>query len=192
MNKIKNLKWIGVFSLIATLSYGQTYTSQTVDFGITPHSMVGVDANSLTFSFGSVNAAGGGFQASSTASATTKLYYSYMPTNSGNSSKKIKVQFQGIPQGLAVALTVDNSNLPTGQTSTYGTFGTVATGYETTGSGGAVGSSPATIINISGASYTDQAFYLLSYTASITNYSLLQQTINNGANQPTISYTITN
>lgn len=192
MNKIKNLKWIGVFSLIATLSYGQTYDEQTVDFGISSHSLVGVDANSLTFDFGTPTTAGDGYSTTS-AAATTNLYYSYMPTGNGNNNTAVvKVQFTNIPTGIDVVLTVDNSGVSSLSSNTYGTLGTVVSGFETSGSGTAVGSSPSSIIEDIGASYTGTAYYTLSYTASVSDYSGLEQTTSNGANAPTITYTITN
>ena len=192
MNKIKNLKWIGVFSLIATLSYGQSYDEQTVDFGINSHSLVGVDANSLTFDFGTPTTAGDGYSATS-AAATTNLYYSYMPTGNGNNNTAVvKVQFTNIPQGIDVVLTVDNSGVSSLSSTTYGTLGTVVSGFETSGSGTSVGSTPSDIIEDIGASYTGTAYYTLSYTASISDYADLEQTISNGANAPTITYTITN
>ena len=192
MNKIKNLKWIGVFSLIATLSYGQSNTSQTVDFGISSHSLVGVDANSLTFDFGTPTTAGDGYSTTS-AAATTNLYYSYMPTGNGNNNTAVvKVQFTNIPTGIDVVLTVDNSGVSSLSSTTYGTLGTVVSGFETSGSGTAVGSSPSSIIEDIGASYTGTAYYTLSYTASVSDYSGLEQTTSNGANAPTITYTITN
>lgn len=192
MNKIKNLKWIGVFSLIATLSYGQSNTSQTVDFGISSHSLVGVDANSLTFDFGTPTTAGDGYSTTS-AAATTNLYYSYMPTGNGNNNTAVvKVQFTNIPQGIDVVLTVDNSGVSSLSSTTYGTLGTVVSGFETSGSGTSVGSSPSSIIEDIGASYTGTAYYTLSYTASVSDYSGLEQTTSNGANAPTITYTITN
>jgi hypothetical protein len=192
MNKIKNLKWIGVFSLIATLSYGQAYDEQTVDFGISTHSLVGVDANSLTFDFGTPTTAGDGYSTTS-AAATTNLYYSYMPTGNGNNNTAVvKVQFTNIPTGIDVVLTVDNSGVSSLSSTTYGTLGTVVSGFETSGSGTAVGSSPSSIIEDIGASYTGTAYYTLSYTASVSDYSGLEQTTSNGANAPTITYTITN
>ena len=192
MNKIKNLKWIGVFSLIATLSYGQSNTSQTVDFGIDSHSLVGVDASSLTFDFGTPTTAGDGYSTTS-AAATTNLYYSDMPTGNGNNNTAVvKVQFTNIPQGIDVVLTVDNSGVSSLSSTTYGTLGTVVSGFETSGSGAAVGSSPSSIIEDIGASYTGTAYYTLSYTASVSDYSGLEQTTSNGANAPTITYTITN
>ena len=192
MNKIKNLKWIGVFSLIATLSYGQSNTSQTVDFGIDSHSLVGVDASSLTFDFGTPTTAGDGYSTTS-AAATTNLYYSYMPTGNGNNNTAVvKVQFTNIPTGIDVVLTVDNSGVSSLSSTTYGTLGTVVSGFETSGSGTAVGSSPSSIIEDIGASYTGTAYYTLSYTASVSDYSGLEQTTSNGANAPTITYTITN
>lgn len=192
MNKIKNLKWIGVFSLIATLSYGQTYDEQTVDFGISSHSLVGVDANSLTFDFGTPTTAGDGYSTTS-AAATTNLYYSYMPTGNGNNNTAVvKVQFTNIPTGIDVVLTVDNSGVSSLSSNTYGSLGTVVSGFETSGSGTAVGSSPSSIIEDIGASYTGTAYYTLSYTASVSDYSGLEQTTSNGANAPTITYTITN
>ncbi len=192
MNKIKNLKWIGVFSLIATLSYGQAYDEQTVDFGISSHSLVGVDANSLTFDFGTPTTAGDGYSTTS-AAATTNLYYSYMPTGNGNNNTAVvKVQFTNIPTGIDVVLTVDNSGVSSLSSNTYGTLGTVVSGFETSGSGTAVGSSPSSIIEDIGASYTGTAYYTLSYTASVSDYSGLEQTTSNGANAPTITYTITN
>ncbi|MEL0026387.1 MAG: hypothetical protein VW775_04890 [Schleiferiaceae bacterium] len=192
MNKIKNLKWIGVFSLIATLSYGQAYDEQTVDFGISSHSLVGVDANSLTFDFGTPTTAGDGYSTTS-AAATTNLYYSYMPTGNGNNNTAVvKVQFTNIPTGIDVVLTVDNSGVSSLSSTTYGTLGTVVSGFETSGSGTAVGSSPSSIIEDIGASYTGTAYYTLSYTASVSDYSGLEQTTSNGANAPTITYTITN
>ena len=190
--QIKNLKWISVFSLIATLSYGQSYDQQTVDFGISTHSLVGVDANSLTFNFGTPTSAGDGYSLSS-AAASTNLYYSYMPTGNGNNNTAVvKVQFTNIPQGVDVVLTVDNSGVSSLSSTTYGSVGTVVSGFETTGSGTAVGSSPSSIIENIGASYTGTAYYTLSYTASVNDYSSLEQTSNNGANAPTITYTITN
>ena len=192
MNKIKNLKWIGVFSLIATLSYGQAYDEQTVDFGISSHSLVGVDANSLTFDFGTPTTAGDGYSTTS-AAATTNLYYSYMPTGNGNNNTAVvKVQFTNIPTGIDVVLTVDNSGVSSLSSTTYGTLGTVVSGFETSGSGTAVGSSPSSIIEDIGASYTGTAYYTLSYTASVSDYSSLEQTTSNGASAPTITYTITN
>ena len=192
MNKIKNLKWIGVFSLIATLSYGQAYDEQTVDFGISSHSLVGVDANSLTFDFGTPTTAGDGYSTTS-AAATTNLYYSYMPTGNGNNNTAVvKVQFTNIPTGIDVVLTVDNSGVSSLSSTTYGTLGTVVSGFETSGSGTAVGSSPSSIIEDIGASYTGTAYYTLSYTASVSDYSGLEQTTSNGANAPTITYTIAN
>jgi hypothetical protein len=192
MNKIKNLKWIGVFSLIATLSYGQAYDEQTVDFGISSHSLVGVDANSLTFDFGTPTTAGDGYSTTS-AAATTNLYYSYMPTGNGNNNTAVvKVQFTNIPQGIDVVLTVDNSGVSSLSSTTYGTLGTVVSGFETSGSGTSVGSSPSSIIEDIGASYTGTAYYTLSYTASVSDYSSLEQTTSNGASAPTITYTITN
>jgi hypothetical protein len=192
MNKIKNLKWIGVFSLIATLSYGQSNTSQTVDFGISSHSLVGVDASSLTFDFGTPATAGDGYSTTS-AAATTNLYYSYMPTGNGNNNTAVvKVQFTNIPQGIDVVLTVDNSGVSSLSSTTYGTLGTVVSGFETSGSGASVGASPSSIIEDIGASYTGTAYYTLSYTASVSDYSGLEQTTSNGANAPTITYTITN
>jgi len=190
--QIKNLKWISVFSLIATLSYGQSYDQQTVDFGISTHSLVGVDANSLTFNFGTPTSAGDGYSLSS-AAASTNLYYSYMPTGNGNNNTAVvKVQFTNIPQGVDVVLTVDNSGVSSLSSTTYGSVGTVVSGFETTGSGTAVGSSPSSIIENIGASYTGTAYYTLSYTASVNDYSSLEQTSSNGANAPTITYTITN
>ena len=190
--QIKNLKWISVFSLIATLSYGQSYDQQTVDFGISSHSLVGVDANSLTFNFGTPTSAGDGYSLSS-AAASTNLYYSYMPTGNGNNNTAVvKVQFTNIPQGVDVVLTVDNSGVSSLSSTTYGSVGTVVSGFETTGSGTAVGSSPSSIIENIGASYTGTAYYTLSYTASVNDYSSLEQTSSNGANAPTITYTITN
>jgi hypothetical protein len=190
--QIKNLKWISVFSLVATLSYGQSYDQQTVDFGITSHSLVGVDANSLTFNFGTPTSAGDGYSLTSTA-ASTNLYYSYMPTGNGNNNTAVvKVQFTNIPLGVDVVLTVDNSGVASLSSTTYGTVGTVVSGFETTGSGTAVGSSPSSIIENIGASYTGTAYYTLSYTASVNDYSVLEQTSSNGANAPTITYTITN
>jgi len=190
--QIKNLKWISVFSLIATLSYGQSYDQQTVDFGISTHSLVGVDANSLTFNFGTPTSAGDGYSLSS-AAASTNLYYSYMPTGNGNNNTAVvKVQFTNIPQGVDVVLTVDNSGVSSLSSTTYGSVGTVVSGFETTGSGTAVGSSPSSIIEDIGASYTGTAYYTLSYTASVNDYSSLEQTSSNGANAPTITYTITN
>jgi len=190
--QIKNLKWISVFSLIATLSYGQSYDQQTVDFGISTHSLVGVDANSLTFNFGTPTSAGDGYSLTS-AAASTNLYYSYMPTGNGNNNTAVvKVQFTNIPQGVDVVLTVDNSGVSSLSSTTYGSVGTVVSGFETTGSGTAVGSSPSSIIENIGASYTGTAYYTLSYTASVNDYSSLEQTSNNGANAPTITYTITN
>ena len=192
MNKIKNLKWIAVFSLITTHSYGQAYDEQTVDFGISSHSLVGVDANSLTFDFGTPTTAGDGYSTTS-AAATTNLYYSYMPTGNGNNNTAVvKVQFTNIPQGIDVVLTVDNSGVSSLSSTTYGTLGTVVSGFETSGSGTAVGSSPSSIIEDIGASYTGTAYYTLSYTASVSDYSGLEQTTSNGANAPTITYTITN
>ncbi|HAW21292.1 MAG TPA: hypothetical protein DCX14_14015 [Flavobacteriales bacterium] len=190
--QIKNLKWISVFSLIATLSYGQSYDQQTVDFGISTHSLVGVDANSLTFNFGTPTSAGDGYSLTS-AAASTNLYYSYMPTGNGNNNTAVvKVQFTNIPQGVDVVLTVDNSGVSSLSSTTYGSVGTVVSGFETTGSGTAVGSSPSSIIENIGASYTGTAYYTLSYTASVNDYSSLEQTSSNGANAPTITYTITN
>jgi len=190
--QIKNLKWISVFSLIATLSYGQSYDQQTVDFGISSHSLVGVDANSLTFNFGTPTSAGDGYSLSS-AAASTNLYYSYMPTGNGNNNTAVvKVQFTNIPQGVDVVLTVDNSGVSSLSSTTYGSVGTVVSGFETTGSGTAVGSSPSSIIENIGASYTGTAYYTLSYTASVNDYSSLEPTSSNGANAPTITYTITN
>jgi len=190
--QIKNLKWISVFSLIATLSYGQSYDQQTVDFGISTHSLVGVDANSLTFNFGTPTSAGDGYSLSS-AAASTNLYYSYMPTGNGNNNTAVvKVQFTNIPQGVDVVLTVDNSGVSSLSSTTYGSVGTVVSGFETTGSGTAVGSSPSSIIENIGASYTGTAYYTLSYTASVNDYSSLEPTSSNGANAPTITYTITN
>jgi hypothetical protein len=190
--QIKNLKWISVFSLIATLSYGQSYDQQTVDFGISSHSLVGVDANSLTFNFGTPTSAGDGYSLTS-AAASTNLYYSYMPTGNGNNNTAVvKVQFTNIPQGVDVVLTVDNSGVSSLSSTTYGSVGTVVSGFETTGSGTAVGSSPSSIIENIGASYTGTAYYTLSYTASVNDYSSLEQTSSNGANAPTITYTITN
>ena len=190
--QIKNLKWISVFSLVATLSYGQSYDQQTVDFGITSHSLVGVDANSLTFNFGTPTSAGDGYSLTSTA-ASTNLYYSYMPTGNGNNNTAVvKVQFTNIPLGVDVVLTVDNSGVASLSSTTYGSVGTVVSGFETTGSGTAVGSSPSSIIENIGASYTGTAYYTLSYTASVNDYSVLEQTSSNGANAPTITYTITN
>ena len=190
--QIKNLKWISVFSLIATLSYGQSYDQQTVDFGISTHSLVGVDANSLTFNFGTPTSAGDGYSLSS-AAASTNLYYSYMPTGNGNNNTAVvKVQFTNIPQGVDVVLTVNNSGVSSLSSTTYGSVGTVVSGFETTGSGTAVGSSPSSIIENIGASYTGTAYYTLSYTASVNDYSSLEQTSSNGANAPTITYTITN
>ena len=192
MNKIKNLKWIAVFSLITTHSYGQAYDEQTVDFGISSHSLVGVDANSLTFDFGTPTTAGDGYSTTS-AAATTNLYYSYMPTGNGNNNTAVvKVQFTNIPTGIDVVLTVDNSGVSSLSSTTYGTLGTVVSGFETSGSGTAVGSSPSSIIEDIGASYTGTAYYTLSYTASVSDYSGLEQTTSNGANAPTITYTITN
>lgn len=192
MKKIKNLKWIGVFSLIATFSYGQAYDEQTVDFGISSHSLVGVDANSLTFDFGTPTTAGDGYSTTS-AAATTNLYYSYMPTGNGNNNTAVvKVQFTNIPQGIDVVLTVDNSGVSSLSSTTYGTLGTVVSGFETSGSGTSVGSTPSSIIEDIGASYTGTAYYTLSYTASVSDYSSLEQTTSNGANAPTITYTITN
>ena len=190
--QIKNLKWISVFSLIATLSYGQSYDQQTVDFGISSHSLVGVDANSLTFNFGTPTSAGDGYSLTS-AAASTNLYYSYMPTGNGNNNTAVvKVQFTNIPQGVDVVLTVDNSGVSSLSSTTYGSVGTVVSGFETTGSGTAVGSSPSSIIENIGASYTGTAYYTLSYTASVNDYSSLEPTSSNGANAPTITYTITN
>jgi len=190
--QIKNLKWISVFSLIATLSYGQSYDQQTVDFGISTHSLVGVDANSLTFNFGTPTSAGDGYSLTS-AAASTNLYYSYMPTGNGNNNTAVvKVQFTNIPQGVDVVLTVDNSGVSSLSSTTYGSVGTVVSGFETTGSGTAVGSSPSSIIENIGASYTGTAYYTLSYTASVNDYSSLEPTSSNGANAPTITYTITN
>ena len=190
--QIKNLKWISVFSLIATLSYGQSYDQQTVDFGISTHSLVGVDANSLTFNFGTPTSAGDGYSLSS-AAASTNLYYSYMPTGNGNNNTAVvKVQFTNIPQGVDVVLTVNNSGVSSLSSTTYGSVGTVVSGFETTGSGTAVGSSPSSIIENIGASYTGTAYYTLSYTASVNDYSSLEPTSSNGANAPTITYTITN
>ena len=190
--QIKNLKWISVFSLIATLSYGQTYDQQTVLFGISSHSLVGVDANSLTFNFGTPTSAGDGYSLSS-AAASTNLYYSYMPTGNGNNNTAVvKVQFTNIPQGVDVVLTVNNSGVSSLSSTTYGSVGTVVSGFETTGSGTAVGSSPSSIIENIGASYTGTAYYTLSYTASVNDYSSLEPTSSNGANAPTITYTITN
>ena len=190
--QIKNLKWISVFSLIATLSYSQTYDQQTVLFGISSHSLVGVDANSLTFNFGTPTSAGDGYSLTS-AAASTNLYYSYMPTGNGNNNTAVvKVQFTNIPQGVDVVLTVDNSGVSSLSSTTYGSVGTVVSGFETTGSGTAVGSSPSSIIENIGASYTGTAYYTLSYTASVNDYSSLEQTSSNGANAPTITYTITN
>ena len=193
MNKqIRNFKWIGVFSLIATLAYGQSNTSQTVDFGINSHSLVGVDASSLAFDFGTPTTAGFGYSTTS-AAATTNLYYSYMPSGNGNNNTAVvKVQFTNIPQGIDVVLTVDNSGVSSLSSSSYGSIGTVVSGFETSGSGTSVGSSPSSIIENIGASYTGTAYYTLSYTASINDYSDLQQTTSNGANAPTITYTITN
>lgn len=192
MKNIKNLKWIGVFSLIATFSYGQAYDEQTVDFGISSHSLVGVDANSLTFDFGTPTTAGDGYSTTS-AAATTNLYYSYMPTGNGNNNTAVvKVQFTNIPQGIDVVLTVDNSGVSSLSSTTYGTLGTVVSGFETSGSGTSVGSTPSSIIEDIGASYTGTAYYTLSYTASVSDYSSLEQTTSNGANAPTITYTITN
>ena len=190
--QIKNLKWISVFSLIATLSYGQSYDQQTVGFGISSHSLVGVDANSLTFNFGTPTSAGDGYSLTS-AAASTNLYYSYMPTGNGNNNTAVvKVQFTNIPQGVDVVLTVDNSGVSSLSSTTYGSVGTVVSGFETTGSGTAVGSSPSSIIENIGASYTGTAYYTLSYTASVNDYSSLEPTSSNGANAPTITYTITN
>jgi len=190
--KLKNIKWISVFSLIATLSYGQGFNQQTVDFGVASHSLVGVDANSLTFDFGTPTSAGDGYSLTS-AAASTNLYYSYMPTGNGNNNTAVvKVQFTNIPQGFDVVLTVDNSGVSSLAEATYGSIGTVVSGFETTGSGTAVGSSPSTIIEDIGASYTGTAYYTLSYSASVSDYSSLETTTSNGANAPTITYTITN
>ena len=188
----KNLKWIGVLSLIATLSYGQSNTTQNVDFGISSHSLVGVDASTLSFDFGTPTTAGDGYSLTS-AAASTNLYYSYMPTGNGNNNTAVvKVQFTNIPQGFDVVLTVDNSGVSSLASATYGSIGTVVSGFETTGSGTAVGSSPSTIIEDIGASYTGTAYYTLSYSASVSDYSSLETTTSNGANAPTITYTITN
>ena len=151
-----------------------------------------MDANSLTFDFGTPTTAGDGYSTTS-AAATTNLYYSYMPTGNGNNNTAVvKVQFTNIPTGIDVVLTVDNSGVSSLSSTTYGTLGTVVSGFETSGSGAAVGSSPSSIIEDIGASYTGTAYYTLSYTASVSDYSGLEQTTSNGANAPTITYTITN
>lgn len=167
---------------------GQQYDQQTVTFGIASHSLVGVNTPTLAFSFVAPTSAGNGLVAQ-TASASTNLYYSFMPStpvNGASNGAKIKVNFINIPSGISVDLTVDDQNISSLPSATYGDLGNVVSGFQT---GQTIGTGAVDIINGIGASYTGTNYYILTYTATIDDYTDLSSSPNGGT--PTIMYTIT-
>lgn len=182
MKKLFKHFTVGIF-LAAGISLG-AQTTQAVDFGITAHSLIAIDNPTLSFAFTSPTAGGDGL--GSSAAATTQLKYSYMPQNAqGPNNTKIKVQFQNIPSGLSVSLSVDPSTLGSTTSNTNGTLGTVASGFTTATT---LSSANTTIIDGIGASFTGAGYYTLSYSATISNYAALSA--NPTGQSPTISYTI--
>ena len=183
MKKLFKHFTVGIF-LAAGISLG-AQTTQAVDFGITAHSLIAIDNPTLSFAFTSPTAGGDGL--GSSAAATTQLKYSYMPQNAqGPNNTKIKVQFQNIPSGLSVSLSVDPSTLGSTTSNTNGTLGTVASTFTTAST--LSSNATTTIIEGIGASFTGAGYYTLSYLATISNYAALSANPN-GAN-PTITYTI--
>jgi len=173
--------------IVPSLS-AQQYTSQTVSFGITNHALVGVNSPTLAFSFVAPTSAGNGLVAQ-TASASTNLYYSFMPAspvNGASNGAKIKVNFTGIPQGITVSLAVDDNMVSSLPSAAYGDIGSVVTGFQT---GQTLGTGAVDIINAIGPSYTGTNYYVLTYTADIDDYTSLSSNPNGAT--PTITYTIT-
>ena len=186
---MKTIKLSVVIALCLFVSkvHAQSYTTQTVTFGLTAHALVGVDANTLDFSFAAPTIAGNSLGQS--ADASTHLYYSFLPSSpiSGNSNgAKVKVNFIGIPSGMSVSLIVDDAAISNLSASTFGTLGTTATGFA---SGVTLTNATTDIIEGIGSSYTGTSYYDLTYSASIDNYSTLSTTSNGPT--PTIQYTIT-
>ena len=174
--------------LLGSVASAQQYTSQTVTFGVSSHSLVGVNSNTLAFSFASPNAAGNGL-VSQSAQASTNLYYSFMPSspvNGASNGAKIMVNFTGIPAGMSVSLQVDDNLISNLSPTIYGDLGNVVGGFST---GASLGSGASDIINGIGASYTGTNYYVLTYEASISDYSDLSA--NPTGATPTIQYTIT-
>jgi len=173
---------------IGSVAMAQQYTSQTVTFGVSSHALVGVNTNTLAFSFASPNAAGNGLVAQS-AQASTNLYYSFMPSspvNGATNGAKIKVNFTGIPSGMSISLQVDDNLITNLSPTIHGDLGNVVGGFST---GASLGSGATDIINGIGASYTGTNYYVLTYEASISDYSDLSS--NPTGATPTIQYTIT-
>ena len=174
--------------LLGSVASAQQYTSQTVTFGVSSHSLVGVNSNTLAFSFASPNAAGNGL-VSQSAQASTNLYYSFMPSspvNGATNGAKIMVNFTGIPAGMSVSLQVDDNLISNLSPTIHGDLGNVVGGFST---GASIGSGASDIINGIGASYTGTNYYVLTYEASISDYSDLSA--NPTGATPTIQYTIT-
>ena len=190
MKTQNNLKsWaLGALLLLGVGASAQQYTSQNVTFGVTAHSLVGVNTNTLNFSFAAPTVAGDGLGAQN-ATASTHLYYSFLPSSpiNGNSNgAKVKVNFIGIPSGMQVALTVDGSMCANLSSTVFGDLGTVASGFST---GATLGNGATDIITGIGSSYTGTSYYDLTYSATIDDYSNLSSTFN--GTTPVIQYTIT-
>ena len=182
MKKLPLLK-VSILMLTGFAAFGQA--NQNVNFGIATHSLVNVDASTLTFAFTAPTVAGDGL--SSSATASTNLKYSYMPNTpvNGNNGADIKVHFQNVPNGLAVKLTVDASAVSSLSAATYGKIGTVTGSFA---SGVTLGNGQTAIIENIGASYTGSNAYGLTYEATISNYEQLAANPTGGT--PIITYTI--
>ena len=182
MKKLFKHFTVGIF-LAAGISLS-AQVNQTVDFGISAHSLIAIDNPSLSFAFATPTAGGDGI--GSSAAATTQLKYSYMPQSSnGPNNANIKVQFQNIPPGLSVSLSVDPSTLGSTTSTSNGILGTVASGFTTATT---LTSANTTIIDGIGASFTGAGYYTLSYEATVSDYALLSAT--NPGQPPSITYTI--